>query len=217
MTTQRRLMTCVGVLSAAILWGGATPASAANKFAAVNANGTLAFGNGVSSVTYLGPGRYEVRFTTNVSGCSYVATTLNVYPQAIQSYTAGGHVDANGVYVEVKNQGGGLMDGAFHLFVACAATGIKYAVVDYNGNLARGSGGTTVTNLALDVRGELPGRHQGMCLSRHRRRSDQPTGLQSLRCLHRLRVDPEEGVHRDEEPRRRAPGRRPVPSRRHLP
>lgn len=122
----------------------ATSAKAANRYAVVNAVGGLTAGSGVSGVTYLGVGRYEVTYTTNVSQCAYVATTANIYSQAVQAYTARGHLSANGVYVETKNQGGGLTDGAFHLIVDCGETGMKYAVVGYTANLVRASSGTTL-------------------------------------------------------------------------
>jgi len=80
-------------------------------FASVNLNGTLAHGDGVTGVTHLGTGRYEVTFSADVRQCAYVATTINAYSQALQVFTAGGHLGADGVYVETKNQGGGLTDG----------------------------------------------------------------------------------------------------------
>src|SRR5262249_17391373 len=127
---------------------GAAPAQAAsaNLFASVTANGTLAHGNGVTSVTHIGTGQYEVTFSSNVQSCAYVATTLNAFSQALQSFTAGGHLSANGVYVETKNQGGGLTDGPFNLAVDCGQPGWSFAVVGYTANLVRASPGTTLTN-----------------------------------------------------------------------
>jgi hypothetical protein len=124
----------------------AATASAANMFATVSPAGTLISGNAVSSVTYLGPGQYEVTFTSNVSQCSYVSTTFNTYSEAIQSYTAGGHLGANGVYVETKNQGGGLTDGGFNLVVICNVPKQFFAVVDYSSNLVRSTPGAVLTN-----------------------------------------------------------------------
>jgi len=59
----------------------AAPAQAAsgNLFASVGGSGTLAHGHGVTSVTHLGTGQYEVRFATNVQNCAYVATTINAF------------------------------------------------------------------------------------------------------------------------------------------
>jgi hypothetical protein len=126
------------------------PASAAspNLFANVDVNGALVSGSGVSSVTHTtGTGQYEVTFATDVSGCAYVATTVNAFSQALQVFTAGGHLSADGVYVETKNQGGGLTDGPFELVVDCGNPGMQYAVVGYSANLVRATAGTTLTNL----------------------------------------------------------------------
>lgn len=128
----------------------AASAASPNLFATVAANGTLVNGNGVSSVTHaVGSGQYEVTFTSDVSSCAYVSTTQNAFSQAIQSFTAGGHLSNSGVYVEVKNQGGGLMDGPFDLAVACNLTGWEYAVVGYTANLVRSSPGATLTHLGV--------------------------------------------------------------------
>jgi hypothetical protein len=123
----------------------ASIAASPHLYAVVSLNGALASGNGVAGVTKLGPGMYEVTFTSNVSQCAYVATTANAYSQAIQAYTAGGHLSAQGVYVETKNQGGGLTDGPFHLVVSCGTAGIPFAVVGYSQNLVRSSAGVTMS------------------------------------------------------------------------
>jgi hypothetical protein len=138
-----------GVTAVCVVLSVISIASAAstNLFAVVNAGGGLAAGNGVANVAHPGPGRYEVTFTQNVSGCAYVATTKNASSQALQVFTAGGHNSPQGVYVETKNQGGGLTNGTFHLVVDCGTAGMQFAVIDYSGNLARGTPGTTVTNL----------------------------------------------------------------------
>jgi hypothetical protein len=148
----RRLLVCAA--SAAIVGGAFTAmatapaanAASPNLFASVDINGNLINGGGVSSVTHLGVGRNEVTFARDVSGCAYVATTVNAFSQALQAFTAGGHLSANGVYVETKNQGGGLTDGPFNLVVDCGSTGTQYAVVGYTANLVRSSG-ATLTNL----------------------------------------------------------------------
>jgi len=125
----------------------AVPAAAAT-FAVVNLDGSLASGSSdVQSVTYIGTGQYEVTFTNAVNNCAYVATTTNAYSQALQVFTAGGHFSPNGVYVETKNQGGGLTDGPFNLVVDCGGVGMQYAVVGYSANLVRSSPGTTLTPL----------------------------------------------------------------------
>jgi hypothetical protein len=138
-------ITAAAVLAAA----GAGPAQAAtaNLFASVSASGTLVTGHGVSSVTHLGTGQYEVTFSSNVASCAYVATTINSGSQALLVFTAGGHQSADGVYLETKNQGGGLTDGPFNLAVDCGLPGWSYAVVGYTANLVRATTGTTLTHL----------------------------------------------------------------------
>lgn len=116
-------------------------------WAVVNQDGTLARHSRVTSVTRLGTGRYEVTFNRNVAGCAYIATTQNAYSQALGVYTASGHLSANGVYIETKNQGGGLTDGPFNLLVSCGPLGTRYAVVGYSANLVRSTSGTTLTPL----------------------------------------------------------------------
>lgn len=142
----------IATTAAAVLAAlGAAPAQAAstNLFASVSQSGTLVAGDGVSSVTHLGTGQYEVTFSANVAGCAYVATTINAYSQALQVFTAGGHLSADGVYVETKNQGGGLTDGPFNLAVDCGQPGWSYAVVGYTANLVRATAGTTLTYLGI--------------------------------------------------------------------
>ena len=127
---------------------GAVPAQAStgNLFASVSLSGTLVAGSGVSGVTHLGTGRYEVSFAAGVAGCAYVATTVSARSQALQVFTAGGHLGAGGVYVETKNQGGGLTDGPFNLAVDCGAPGWDYAVVGYGASLVRATPGTTLAH-----------------------------------------------------------------------
>jgi hypothetical protein len=115
-------------------------AASSNLFANVDGAGNLLSGNGVSSVSHIGTGRYEVTFSSDVSGCAYVASSVNAHSQALLVFTAGGHSSVNGVYVETKNQGGGLTDGPFDLVVDCGGTGLQYAVVGYTENLVRSSG-----------------------------------------------------------------------------
>lgn len=137
----------VGLLACALSYVPAASAATSNLFATVDLNGTLIDGGGVSTVSHLGTGQYEVTFNTNVSGCAYVASTQNAYSQALLIFTAGGHLSPDGVYVETKNQGGGLTDGPFNLIVDCGTKGMQYAVVGYSANLVRSTSGTTLTNL----------------------------------------------------------------------
>jgi len=70
-----RFFLSTALLSGVLVWSGdITAANAANLFANVSQTGVLVSGSGVSSVTKLGIGRYEVTFTSNVSACAYVAT-----------------------------------------------------------------------------------------------------------------------------------------------
>jgi hypothetical protein len=124
-----------------------TSTASSNLFAKVDAAGSLVAGNGVTSSTALGSGRYEVTFSQDVSACAYVATPENAYSQAVQAYTASGHASADGVYVETKNQGGGLTPAPFDLVVDCGPSATPYAVVGYSANLVRSSGGVTLTSL----------------------------------------------------------------------
>ena len=113
-------------------------------------NGTaLSRGSLTTGFTHFGPGRYEVTFNSSVAGCAYVASTQASATQALTVFTAGGHISANGVYVETKNQGGGLSDAPFHLFVSCDATGApeRHAVIGYAADLIRASAGTTFASL----------------------------------------------------------------------
>jgi len=121
--------------------------SRGNLFAVVDAAGTLVSGNNVASVAHLAIGQYEVVFTRNVRRCAYIATTTNAYSQAMQAYTAGGHTSDRGVYVETKNQGGGLQDGPFNLVVSCGENWSPFAVVGYAGELVRASYGARLTAL----------------------------------------------------------------------
>ena len=146
--TIRALLFGMALAVAAALVPPTASAASPNLFASVALDGTLVNGNGVSSVTHIGIGQYEVTFTSDVSSCAYVSTTQNAYSQALQSFTAGGHLSNSGVYLETKNQGGGLTDGPFDLAVACGLTGWDFAVVGYTANLVRSSPGATLTHLS---------------------------------------------------------------------
>src|SRR2546423_1444844 len=78
-----------------------------NLFARVAGNGTLLGGSSGTSVSHTVTGQYEVTFSSDVSGCAYVATTLNAHTQAVTVFTAGGHNTGNGAPFASKNPGGG--------------------------------------------------------------------------------------------------------------
>ena len=135
--------------ASAVLDPGVGQADSANPFAVVDAAGNLISGSDGASAVQLGPGQYEVTFDRNVSNCAYVATTSNAFSEAITVFTAGGHLSENGVYVETKNQGGGLTDGPFSLLVGCRGHGSSFAVVGYAADLVRARRGTTLTPLGF--------------------------------------------------------------------
>src|SRR5262249_29658020 len=139
--TTRALLLAIMLAVAAVLAPPTASAASPNLFATVAADGTVVEGHRGSSVNHIRTAPDEVTFNSIVSTCAYVSTTRNAFSQAIQSYTAGGHLSSSGVYVEVKNQGGGLMDGPFDLAVACNLTGWSFAVVGYSANLVRASPG----------------------------------------------------------------------------
>jgi hypothetical protein len=143
----RRLRLLAGLGVAAVLPSLAQAAAPLQW--AISSGAALAKGSGTTGFTHFGPGQYEVTFNSNVSGCAYVASTQVSATQALTVFTAGGHLSANGVYVETKNQGGGLADAPFHLFVSCDATGApeRHAVIGYADNLTRASVGTTLASL----------------------------------------------------------------------
>lgn len=108
-----------------------------------------------TAVQRLGPGRYAVRFTRDVSGCAYTATIGDPADGLVFSpglvFTAAEHLNASGVYVETKNLGGGLTDFPFHLAVNCAegsaALVTPSAVVGADGSLVRGHGALSATRV----------------------------------------------------------------------
>ena len=95
-------------------------------------------------------------------------------PGARRSSPRRGHLSPNGVYVETKNQGGGLTDGPFNLLVACGPLNTRFAVVGYSANLIRATSGTTLTPLGSGpVQRALRLRRSRLRLPRDRRRSGQ--------------------------------------------
>lgn len=92
--------------------------------AVVNANGTLARGNGVvSTATAVGVGEYVVTFERNVSGCAFTANrgqTANSGEAPPGDVTVAGAVgNTDGVYLQVTNAAGADQAGSFHLQVQC--------------------------------------------------------------------------------------------------
>jgi hypothetical protein len=124
-----------------------TPSAVTQLFAVVDINGNMTAGTPGSHVTWLGTGQYEVSFNRDVRQCAYVATSANAHSQALNIFTASGHLSSQGVFIETKNQGGGLTNGALHLVVTCGDTGIPFAVVGYSANLVRASAGVSMSFL----------------------------------------------------------------------
>jgi hypothetical protein len=154
-TSASRFAALVAVTAAVgASWAGVASAaqkpavSDPNLFASVSQSGTLVAGTPGTSVTNIGTGQYEVTFPQNVTGCAYTATTINAYSQALQATVASGHLSAGGVYVETKNQGGGLTAGPFNLVADCGQPDWSYAVVGYTANLVRSTSGATLTSLS---------------------------------------------------------------------
>jgi hypothetical protein len=94
--------------------------AARSGFAAVAADGTVVRGSGVTSVTRLAPGSYEVAFAERVSECAHIATLavgegagaagqIGVAPAASEA----------AVRVETETSAGSNADKAFHLAVVC--------------------------------------------------------------------------------------------------
>ena len=136
------------ILGAATQLGAvAIAAPASNLFAVVDQGGHLVHGGGVSGVTHIGAGRYEVTFVNDVSRCAFLATTTDANTPDLVVFTASGHLSTNGVYVETKNQGGELTDGPFNLVVSCGAPGTRFAVVGAQKALIwRSTPGATLVN-----------------------------------------------------------------------
>ena len=141
--------TIVATSVATAIGAASAQAAGGNLFASVSASGQLVHGNGVTTVAHIGIGRYEVTFSAGVQKCAYVATTINSSSQALQAFTAGGHLSNEGVYVETKNQGGGLTDGPFNLVVDCGQPGWSYAVIGYHANLVRATHLAKLTNAGI--------------------------------------------------------------------
>jgi hypothetical protein len=86
------------------------------RFAAVNANGTLAGGNGAASSSRLALGTYDVNFTAPVSGCAYTATiTQYINSGAAAVQPQGG----NTIRVRTRDGASAIADRPFHLVVNC--------------------------------------------------------------------------------------------------
>jgi len=100
--------------------------SGQSNFAVVAADGTLARSNSdagpVSVVTHTaGTGLYEVDFSTDVSGCAYVATLGDTASGAPPLGVVGisGASNTDGVTIQTADLAGAPTDEPFHLSVSC--------------------------------------------------------------------------------------------------
>ena len=95
----------------------------ARVFAAVNADGTFARGKGISSVSKLGTGIYDVRFTRNISTCSWLGTVglpgFSGSTGPAQITITGRAGTNNGLFVTTFNGSGAATDEPFMAVVVC--------------------------------------------------------------------------------------------------
>lgn len=132
-----------------VLADSAYAANLDNRFAVVNADGSLIAGSQVTDMWREFTGQYVVYFNRDVSSCAFVATTAHYGSRAhIVSVSLIPDVygyDPYGVFIETKGQDGGVSDSPFTLVADCDTPGMPYAVVDNTGNLVRSTPGTTLT------------------------------------------------------------------------
>jgi hypothetical protein len=95
-----------------------------DRWAVVNADGTLGRGKGVTSITHTaGGGSYIVIFNKNVRNCMYVGTIGLSGASGTSSRgfitTVGAAVDVNGVFVTTDDTSAAPAERGFHLYVGC--------------------------------------------------------------------------------------------------
>lgn len=104
---------------------GGPPGRNVASWAVVNADGTLARGEGVVSSARLaaGSGAYQVIFAYDMTPCAYIAT---IGISATFGQSAPGEIDvarrfnnADGVFVATHDSAGNAADRGFHLLVIC--------------------------------------------------------------------------------------------------
>jgi hypothetical protein len=97
---------------------------ASRVFAVVNSNGTLARGRGVTSVSRIGTGQYDVRFSRNITACTWEGTVgLGGFGGAAAPaiITVAGRIGTNnGLFVTTHGTTGAAADAPFHALVVCA-------------------------------------------------------------------------------------------------
>ena len=122
------------------------------RYAVVGYSADLVRSTSGTTLSFLGAGRYNIRFASPVTGCAFIATWLIRATRSCSTRpacTPAAVPDANTVYIETKNPGGGLQDGVpFHLELICSSTAnTRYAVVQATGAKQRSSSGMTATRL----------------------------------------------------------------------
>ena len=95
-----------------------------DRWAVVNADGTLARGKGVQSLTHsAGAGSYIVFFNKDVTPCMYTATIGLGGSSGTSARgfitTVGAAAGANGVFVTTDDIAGNPAERGFHLYVGC--------------------------------------------------------------------------------------------------
>jgi hypothetical protein len=100
----------------------ASLADGVTRYAVVTADGVTARARGVSSVTKINAGRYQVIFDRDVRNCAYFATigdTGGATPGMGDIATRALGSNVNGVWVQTDSQQSKAADRPFHLIVLC--------------------------------------------------------------------------------------------------
>lgn len=93
----------------------------AGLFAAINADGSFAYGAGVVSSEYLGGNDYQVIFNVSVTACAYIGgpgLSFTASPPGSIS-VAQRYLQPDGVWIEVWDASGNGVEGSFHISVYC--------------------------------------------------------------------------------------------------
>ena len=94
-----------------------------DRWAVVNADGTINRGKGVTFVETAGTGNYVVHFDKNVRACMYSGTIGLSGASGTESpgfiTTVGAAIDVNGVFVTTDDISGASATRGFHLYVGC--------------------------------------------------------------------------------------------------
>ena len=98
-------------------------ATVGDRYAVVDAAGTINRGKGVVSATNLATGQYEVIFNRNITKCAFTATVGSSAFSGIETtgeITTVGRVGTlNGVFLTTSDSTGAFSNRGFHLLVSC--------------------------------------------------------------------------------------------------